>query len=127
MVGIDLFSFNSCALVVVGSLRRPGLEILDPRSLLRGVEGGSECVEPGVVGVGILVIEEVAEWPPSRDCDLRWRFGIGPPLSETGSKEEDVRSCPPNGRGSREIVVVVVETLLVNVSETAVFGRAGLV
>ena len=41
MVGIDRFSFRSCALVVVGSLRRPVTEDFDPSSLLRGVDGGS--------------------------------------------------------------------------------------
>lgn len=58
MVGIDRFSFNSCALVVVGSLRRAVMDGFDPRSRLRGVEGGNECTDEGVVGVAILVIDD---------------------------------------------------------------------
>jgi hypothetical protein len=67
MVGIDLLSFNSCALVVVGSLRSPVTDDFEPSSLRRGVKGGNECVEPGVVGVGILVIDDCDECPPSLD------------------------------------------------------------
>ena len=40
---------------------------LDARSRRRGVEGGSECADVGVAGVGILVIDDCAEWPPSLD------------------------------------------------------------
>lgn len=64
IVGIDRLSFNSWALVVVGSLRRAVMEGLDARSRRRGVEGGSECIEDGVVGVGMpgmLLIEDCEE------------------------------------------------------------------
>jgi hypothetical protein len=71
IVGIDRLSFNSCALVVVGSLRRPVMEVFDASSRRRGVDGGTECTEEGVVGVGILEIEDCDECPPRRDCDLR--------------------------------------------------------
>lgn len=125
MAGIERLIFNSCALVVVGSSRSPVTEVFDPSSLLRGVEGGNEYVEPGVAGIGILMIDDCDECPPSLDCDLRLRFAIGPPLSETGSSCDGTLSCPPRGRGSRE--VCGAEGLLVKVSETAVFGRTGLV
>lgn len=122
---MDRLSFSSCALVVVGSLRRPVVDVFDPSSLRRGVEGGNECVEPGVVGVGMLVIDDCDECPPSLDWDLRLRFVIGPPLSETGSSCDGTRSWPPRGRGSREFCGL--GGLLVKVNETAVFGRIGLV
>ena len=125
MVGIDRLSFNSCALVVVGSLRRPVTDVFDPSSLRRGVDGGTEWVEMGVVGVGILVIDDCDECPPSLDCDLRLRFAIGPPLSETGSSCDGTLSWPPRGRGSREFVARA--GLFVKVNETDVFGRTGLV
>jgi hypothetical protein len=67
MMGIDLLSFNSCALVVVGSLRRAVIDDFEPSSRRRGVDGGNECTEDGVLGVGILVIDDCDEWPPSRD------------------------------------------------------------
>ena len=67
MVGIDRLSFSSCALVVVGSLRRPVIDVLEDTSRLRGVEGGKEVVDDGVVGVPILVMDECEEWPPSLD------------------------------------------------------------
>lgn len=70
MIGIDLFSFNNCALVVVGSLRSPVMEAFPPRSLRRGVDGCSGLPEDGVVGVATLLTEDEEEWPPSRDCDL---------------------------------------------------------
>ena len=60
-MGIDRFSFSSWALVVVGSLRRAVMDGLPPRSRRRGVEGGSEWTEDGVVGVATLVIEECDE------------------------------------------------------------------
>jgi hypothetical protein len=92
MIGIDLFSFRSWALVVVGSLRRAVMEgLCDSSFLRRGVDGGKECVEDGVVGVGMLVIDDCAEWP-SLDCDRLELFGIGPPLSETGSRCDGTRS-----------------------------------
>lgn len=67
MVGMDRLSFNNCALVVVGSLRRVLADDFDPSSLRRGVDGSSEWVELGVVGVAILVIDDCDECLPSLD------------------------------------------------------------
>jgi hypothetical protein len=67
MIGIDLFSFSNCALVVVGSLRSAVIDGFDATSRRRGVDGGNECTEEGVVGVGMLVIEDCEECPPRRD------------------------------------------------------------
>ena len=86
MAGKERFCFSSCALVVVGSLRREVVEVLEPSSLLRGVEGPNDAVEEGVVGVGMLVTEDWAEWL-SRDAGRRARCWIGPPLSDTGSSD----------------------------------------
>ena len=61
MIGIDRLSFNSWALVVVGSLRRAVMEGLDARSRRRGVDGGNECIEDGVVGVGGMLLMEDCE------------------------------------------------------------------
>ena len=72
----------------------------------------------------MLEIDECAEWP-ILDCDRRLRLEMGPPLSETGSKEEGARSWPASGRGRRDEGVDV--GLLVKVKETAAFGRVGLV
>ena len=58
MVGMDLFSFNSCALVVVGSLRRALSDGLLGISRRRGVDGGSEYTEEGVVGVWTLPTDD---------------------------------------------------------------------
>ncbi len=85
-------------------------------------------MEDGAVGVATLLTEDCEEWP-SLDCERRLLLTIGPPVSDTGSSREVVRSWPPSGRGRREplFVEVVAAGLLVKVSETAVFGRAGLV
>jgi hypothetical protein len=121
MIGIDRFSFSSCALVVVGSLRKAFTDDFCANSRLRGVEGGIDCVEHGVVGVGILVMDECDEWPPILDCDLLFLAGIGPPLSETGAREEGTLSCPPSGLGRRDPAGAA--GLFVNTSATAVLGR----
>lgn len=125
-IGIDLLSLRSCALVVVGSLRRAVMEGFCANSFRRrGVDGGNECAEDGVVGVGRLVMDDCEEWPPSLDWERLERLRIGPPLSDTGSRCDGTLSWP-SGRGNLE-ALTGGEGLLVKVSETAVFGRTGLV
>ena len=80
-------------------------------------------MDDGVAGVGMLVIEDCAECPPNLDCARLWRFCIGPPVSETGSRDEGKRSCP-RGRGNLEFTGG--DGLLVKVSDMAAFGREGL-
>lgn len=53
MAGRDRLNLSSCELVVVGSFRSEVVDVLEPSSLLRGVEGSKEAGE-GVVGVGML-------------------------------------------------------------------------
>jgi hypothetical protein len=62
IAGSDRFCLRSCALVVVGSLRSDGVDVLAVGSLLLpGVEGDHGEEDEGVVGVGILVTEDCAE------------------------------------------------------------------
>jgi hypothetical protein len=86
MTGNDLLSRNSCALVVVGSLRRETVDVFCPISLLRGVDGSNSCAGEGVMDVERLETEDWAEWP-KRERDRRV-WVIGPPLSDTGSSED---------------------------------------
>lgn len=123
IAGSDRFSLSNCALVVVGSFRSETVDVFVTTSLAvrRGVEGGSDWAEEGVVGVGRLEMEDCAEWP-SLDCERRIRGTMGPPLSETGSKLEGALSWLR--RGSREGSCAT--GLLVNVMDAAVLGRDGL-
>jgi hypothetical protein len=86
MAGSDRFCLRSCALVVVGSFRKEVVEALVPISRLLGVDGPKDDVEEGVVGVGMLVTDDVAECP-KREAGRRTRWTMGPPLSDTGSRE----------------------------------------
>src|SRR3569833_90488 len=90
ITGRERFSRSSWAHVVVGSLRRDRADVFWPTSYRRGVDGGRQCAEDGVVGVGMLDTDDWAEWPPRRDCDRLARLKIGPPLSDTGSSDDDV-------------------------------------
>ena len=124
MTGSDRFKRRSWALVVVGSLRKEAVDVFWPSSRRRGVEGGGiDWTEDGVEGVGMLDRDDCAECP-SRDWDFRARLIMGPPLSETGSRDDAV--CVRSwviGRGSREVPDV---GLLVKVMDTAALGREGL-
>ena len=66
MAGRERLRRRSCALVVVGSLRRDAWDDFWPVSLRRGVDGGNDWTDDGVVGVGTLDTDDWAEWP-SRD------------------------------------------------------------
>ena len=123
IAGIERLSLNSCALVVVGSVLRDAAEALvaTSRDPLRGVAGSMDWEETGVVGPAWLETEDWAECP-FRDCERRGREILGPPLSETGSSEDWVRSWLR--RGSREGCCWT--GLLVKVMEADAFGREGL-
>jgi hypothetical protein len=60
-MGIDLLTLRSCALVVVGSLRRAEEDAFEASPRRLGVDGGAEFTDEGVVGVGILLTEECEE------------------------------------------------------------------
>ena len=91
MVGIDRLSFNSWELVVVGSFRSAEADDLDASSRLRGVDGYDGIILEGVDGPAMLLIEDCAECP-ILDPGRRLRLKIGPPLSDTGAKEDGTRS-----------------------------------
>lgn len=99
MVGMERFIFSSCALVVVCSGRSVLIDGRVPSGLCRlGVIEGIICIDDGVDGVGTLVEGGCAECPPRRELGLRILV-TGPPPSDTGSKVDGVRSCPPGGLG----------------------------
>ena len=129
MAGSDRLSRSSWALVVVGSFRRETVELFWPICLFCGVVGPEKLGAEGVMVVLPLAVEDCEDWDmwPSRDWDLLvGRETIGPPLSETGSRDDwvCVLSWLLVGRGRRDVVCT---GLLVNVRDTAVFGREGLV
>jgi hypothetical protein len=74
--------------VAAASFLSEAADVLWLISLRRGVEGGSEYPEEAEVGVATLVMDDCAECP-SRESD-RLDWGIGPPLSETGSSDDCV-------------------------------------
>lgn len=90
IAGSERLSRNSWALVVVASVRSDKDEDFSPISILRGVEAAGKIVPEGVIWVLLLAVDDWEDWDmcPRRDCDLLvGRDAMGPPLSDTGSKE----------------------------------------